>query len=66
MIFKKINWFGLFKFQGQVIGTGIWGIFWNPSNGRSWTIPKTISEINTSFSGLNYFISFYITTSFSY
>jgi hypothetical protein len=40
------------KFQGGVIKTSIWGIFWNPSYGHPWTIPKTISEITTSFSCL--------------
>jgi hypothetical protein len=38
------------KFQGQVIGTGVIKIFWNPLYGRPWTIPNTISEITTSFS----------------
>jgi hypothetical protein len=49
---KKYKLVWIFKFQGRVIGTGIWRIFWNPSYGHSWTIPKTISEINTSFSSL--------------
>jgi hypothetical protein len=41
-----------------IIEIGIWGIFWNPLYGFSWTIPNTILEITTSFSSL--------TTSFSY
>jgi hypothetical protein len=30
------------KFQWLVIRTGIWTMFWNPSYGHPWTIPKTM------------------------
>ncbi len=41
--------------------------FWNPSYGRPWTIPKTISKTTTSFSSLTtLFLFLIITASFSY
>jgi hypothetical protein len=63
---KKMWNFNIFEiFQWWVIGIGIWGIFWNPSYGCPWTIPKTISIITTSFSSLTTSFS-KIITSFSY
>jgi hypothetical protein len=40
--------------------------FWNPSYGRPWTIPKTISKTTISFSSLTTLFLFLIITAFSY
>jgi hypothetical protein len=44
-----------------IIGIGIWGIFWNPLYGFSWTISNTILKITTSFSSLTTSFSYYVT-----
>jgi hypothetical protein len=49
-----------------VLGIGTWGIFWNPSYGHLWTIPKRISKLNTSFSSLTTSFKRNKITSFSY
>jgi len=69
-IMNNFNLKHLNKFQWRIIRIGLWGIFWNPSYGCPWTIPKIILEINISISSLttsiflnNYFPLFLITTS---
>jgi len=62
-IMNNFNLKHLSKFQWWIIRIGLWGIFWNPSFGCPWTIPKTILETNIPFSSLTTSFFFKITIS---